>query len=158
MRSKPASPQETGIAHKVAQAIETRCEVPFLHIADATGRAITAKGQKRVALLGTRYTMEQDFYRGRLQAQFAIETLIPEADDRERINRIIFDELCLGAFNDDSRDYYLQVIDALAEQGAEGVIFGCTEIGLLVPVESSPLPVFDTAAIHAADAVTFMLS
>jgi hypothetical protein len=102
--------------------------------------------------------MEQDFYRGRLQAQFAIETLIPEADDRERINQIIFDELCLGTFSDDSRDYYLQVIDALAEQGAEGVIFGCTEIGLLVPVESSPLPVFDTAAIHAADAVTFMLS
>lgn len=148
----------TNTMHKVAQAIETRCEVPFLHIADATGRAITAKGQKRVALLGTRYTMEQDFYRGRLQAQFAIETLIPDADDRERINRIIFDELCLGAFNDDSRDYYLQVIEALAEQGAEGVIFGCTEIGLLVPVESSPLPVFDTAAIHAADAVTFMLS
>ena len=148
----------TNTMHKVADAIEARCEVPFLHIADATGRAITAKGQKRVALLGTRYTMEQDFYRGRLQAQFAIETLIPEADDRERINRIIFDELCLGAFNDDSRDYYLQVIDALAEQGAEGVIFGCTEIGLLVPVESSPLPVFDTAAIHAADAVTFMLS
>jgi aspartate racemase len=147
----------TNTMHKVAQAIETRCEVPFLHIADATGRAITAKGQKRVALLGTRYTMEQDFYRGRLQAQFAIETLIPEADDRERINRIIFDELCLGAFNDDSRDYYLQVIDALAEQGAEGVIFGCTEIGLLVPVESSPLPVFDTAAIHAADAVTYAL-
>jgi aspartate/glutamate racemase len=81
-----------------------------------------------------------------------------EADDRERINQIIFDELCLGTFSDGSRDYYLQVIDALAEQGAEGVIFGCTEIGLLVPVESSPLPVFDTAAIHAADAVTFMLS
>ncbi|EKP29318.1 racemase [Klebsiella michiganensis] len=144
--------------HKVAQAIETRCDVPFLHIADATGRAITAKGQRRVALLGTRYTMEQDFYRGRLQQQFAIDTLIPEAEDRERINQIIFDELCLGTFSADSRDYYLQVIELLAEQGAEGVIFGCTEIGLLVPEESSPLPVFDTAAIHAADAVEFMLS
>ncbi|AWF54871.1 TPA: aspartate/glutamate racemase [Klebsiella michiganensis] len=148
----------TNTMHKVAQAIETRCDVPFLHIADATGRAITAKGQNRVALLGTRYTMEQDFYRGRLQQQFAIDTLIPEAEDRERINQIIFDELCLGVFSEHSRDYYLQVIELLAEQGAEGVIFGCTEIGLLVPEESSPLPVFDTAAIHAADAVEFMLS
>ena len=148
----------TNTMHKVAQAIETRCDVPFLHIADATGRAITAKDQRRVALLGTRYTMEQDFYRGRLQQQFAIDTLIPEAEDRERINQIIFDELCLGTFSADSRDYYLQVIELLAEQGAEGVIFGCTEIGLLVPEESSPLPVFDTAAIHAADAVEFMLS
>lgn len=148
----------TNTMHKVAQAIETRCEVPFLHIADATGRAITAKGQRRVALLGTRYTMEQDFYRGRLQQQFAIDTLVPPADDRLRINQIIFDELCLGTFSTDSRDYYLQVIDDLAEQGAEGVIFGCTEIGLLVPAENSPLPVFDTTAIHAADAVEFMLS
>ncbi|MBA1041338.1 aspartate/glutamate racemase family protein, partial [Escherichia coli] len=109
-------------------------------------------------LLGTRYTMEQTFYRGRLQEQFAIETLIPEADDRAQINQIIFDELCLGTFSEASRDYYLQTIAALADQGAEGVIFGCTEIGLLVPAELSPLPVFDTAAIHAEDAVNFMLS
>lgn len=148
----------TNTMHKVAQAIETRCDIPFLHIADATGRAIAAKGQRRVALLGTRYTMEQDFYRGRLQQQFAIDTLIPEEEDRARINQIIFDELCRGVFSTHSCDYYLQVIEALAEQGAEGVIFGCTEIGLLVPEESSPLPVFDTAAIHAADAVEFMLS
>ncbi len=144
--------------HKVADAIAARCQVPFLHIADATGRAIAAKGQRRVALLGTRYTMEQTFYRGRLQEQFAIETLIPEADDRAQINQIIFDELCLGTFSEASRDYYLQTIAALAEQGAEGVIFGCTEIGLLVPAELSPLSVFDTAAIHAEDAVNFMLS
>ncbi len=148
----------TNTMHKVADAIAARCRVPFLHIADATGRAIAAKGQRRVALLGTRYTMEQTFYRGRLQEQFAIETLIPEADDRAQINQIIFDELCLGTFSEASRDYYLQTIAALAEQGAEGVIFGCTEIGLLVPAELSPLPVFDTAAIHAEDAVNFMLS
>ncbi|HBY0289318.1 TPA: amino acid racemase, partial [Klebsiella pneumoniae subsp. pneumoniae] len=148
----------TNTMHKVADAIAARCQVPFLHIADATGRAIAAKGQRRVALLGTRYTMEQTFYRGRLQEQFAIETLIPEADDRAQINQIIFDELCLGTFSEASRDYYLQTIAALAEQGAEGVIFGCTEIGLLVPAELSPLPVFDTAAIHAEDAVNFMLS
>lgn len=111
-----------------------------------------------VALLGTRYTMEQDFYRGRLQTAFGISTLIPEADDRQKINQIIFDELCLGELSNASRDYYLSVIDQLAKQGAQGVIFGCTEIGLLVPAELSPLPVFDTAAIHAQDAVAFMLS
>ena len=127
-------------------------------IADATGRAITASGLRRVALLGTRYTMEQDFYRGRLQDEFGISTLIPEQGVRLKINQIIFDELCLGEFSDASRDYYLSVISDLARQGAQGVIFGCTEIGLLVPAELSPLPVFDTAAIHAADAVEFMFS
>ena len=148
----------TNTMHKVAEAIESRCSLPFLHIADATGRVISAQGMSRVALLGTRYTMEQDFYRGRLEQQFAIECLIPDADARAMINRVIFDELCLGQFTEASRQYYVEVIEALAAQGAEGVIFGCTEIGLLVPVERSPIPVFDTAAIHAADAVTFMLS
>ena len=148
----------TNTMHKVASHIEDRCSLPFLHIADATGRAIRAAGMTRVALLGTRYTMEQDFYRGRLQTEFGISTLIPEADDRQKINQIIFDELCLGEFSEASRDYYLGVIDQLAKQGAQGVIFGCTEIGLLVPTELSPLPVFDTAAIHAQDAVEFMLS
>lgn len=148
----------TNTMHKVASHIEDRCALPFLHIADATGRAIAASGMRRVALLGTRYTMEQDFYRGRLHSEFGIESLIPDEDDRARINQIIFDELCLGTFSDSSRAYYVSVIDKLAQQGAEGVIFGCTEIGLLVPVERSPVPVFDTTAIHAADAVAFMLS
>lgn len=148
----------TNTMHKVADAIETACDVPFLHIADATGRAISEQNMSNVALLGTRYTMEQDFYRGRLQQEFGISTLIPEQDERQKINQIIFDELCLGEFSEASRDYYLGVIDELARQGAEGVIFGCTEIGLLVPAQLSPLPVFDTAAIHAADAVAFMLS
>ncbi|TKV19756.1 aspartate/glutamate racemase [Citrobacter sp. wls613] len=148
----------TNTMHKVAEAIETACDVPFLHIADATGRAISQLNMNNVALLGTRYTMEQDFYRGRLQDEFGISTLIPEQDVRLKINRIIFEELCLGEFSDASRDYYLSVIGDLASQGAQGVIFGCTEIGLLVPAELSPLPVFDTAAIHAADAVEFMLS
>ena len=148
----------TNTMHKVTEAIESACDVPFLHIADATGRAIQKQQMNNVALLGTRYTMEQDFYRGRLQTEFGISTLIPEADDRQKINQIIFDELCLGEFSEASRDYYLGVIDQLAEQGAHGVIFGCTEIGLLVPTELSPLPVFDTAAIHAQDAVAFMLS
>ena len=102
--------------------------------------------------------MEQDFYRGRLSSEFGIESLIPDDADRARINQIIFDELCLGTFSESSRAYYVSVIEQLARQGAEGVIFGCTEIGLLVPAERSPIPVFDTAAIHAADAVEFMLS
>ncbi|WP_410751675.1 aspartate/glutamate racemase [Citrobacter sp. U14242] len=148
----------TNTMHKVAEAIETACDVPFLHIADATGRAIQQQKMSNVALLGTRYTMEQDFYRGRLQTEFGISTLIPDANDRQKINQIIFEELCLGEFSETSREYYLKVIERLARQGAQGVIFGCTEIGLLVPTEMSPLPVFDTAAIHAQDAVTFMLS
>lgn len=148
----------TNTMHKVAGAIETACDVPFLHIADATGRAISQQNMSNVALLGTRYTMEQEFYRGRLQDAFGISTLIPGQDDRQKINQIIFEELCLGTFSEASRDYYLSVIAGLARQGAQGVIFGCTEIGLLVPAALSPLPVFDTAAIHAADAVEFMLS
>ncbi|HEY4434924.1 MAG TPA: aspartate/glutamate racemase [Lelliottia sp.] len=148
----------TNTMHKVASQIEERCSLPFLHIADATGRAIAASGMKRVALLGTRYTMEQDFYRGRLESQFGIESLVPDEADRARINQIIFEELCLGTFSDASRHYYLGVIDKLAKRGAQGVIFGCTEIGLLVPADESALPVFDTTAIHAVDAVEFMLS
>lgn len=147
----------TNTMHKVAEQIEAQCGLPFLHIADATGRAITAAGMSRVALLGTRYTMEQDFYRGRLSRQFAVESVIPDEADWARINQIIFDELCLGTFSETSRAFFVGVIAKLAQQGAEGVIFGCTEIGLLVPVAQSPLPVFDTTAIHAADAVAFML-
>lgn len=148
----------TNTMHKVAGAIESRCHLPFLHIADATGRAITSKGMTRVALLGTRYTMEQDFYLGRLNKQFSIATLVPPAEQRNVINQIIFDELCMGTFTEGSRQYYLEVIQELASQGAEGVIFGCTEIGLLVSEAQSALPVFDTTRIHANDAVDFMLS
>ena len=106
----------TNTMHKVADAIETACDVPFLHIADATGRAISQHNMSNVALLGTRYTMEQDFYRGRLQDEFGISTLIPEQGVRLKINQIIFDELCLGEFSDASRDYYLSVIERLAQQ------------------------------------------
>ena len=148
----------TNTMHKVAHHIESRCGLPFLHIADATGRAITAQNVQRVALLGTRYTMEQDFYRGRLSAEFGIESLIPEEPQRLRINQIIFEELCLGKITKESKRYYQQVIEKLQGEGAQGVIFGCTEIGLLLNQQDCPLPVFDTAAIHAADAVNFMLA
>lgn len=147
----------TNTMHKVAAAIETGCTLPFIHIADATGRAIAAQGLTRVALLGTRYTMEQDFYRARLRAQFGIETPVPQQAQREQINRIIFEELCLGTFSASSKRYYQQVIEALVEQGAQGVIFGCTEIGMLLGQQDCPVPVFDTAALHAAAAVDFML-
>ncbi|NIY48647.1 aspartate/glutamate racemase [Cedecea colo] len=147
----------TNTMHKVADHIESRCGLPFLHIADATGRAIAAQGVSKVALLGTRYTMEQDFYRGRLSAEFGIESLIPPEPQRLRINQIIFAELCLGKITAASKRYYQQAIADLQQQGAEGVIFGCTEIGLLLQQQDCPLPVFDTAAIHAEDAVNFML-
>ncbi|WP_313071289.1 aspartate/glutamate racemase [Atlantibacter hermannii] len=147
----------TNTMHKVAAHIEAACSLPFLHIADATGRAISQSGMNTVALLGTRYTMEQDFYRGRLTEKFGIATRIPDEAERERINHIIFHELCMGVFRDESRHYYQQVISRLAEQGAQGVIFGCTEIGLLLDQQNCPLPLFDTAALHAEDAINFML-
>ncbi len=147
----------TNTMHKVANHIESRCGLPILHIADATGKAIVAQGASRVALLGTRYTMEQDFYRGRLSTEFGIESLIPPEPQRLRINQIIFEELCLGKITSESKRYYQQVIEELQQQGAQGVIFGCTEIGLLLQQQDCPLPVFDTAAIHAEDAVNFML-
>ncbi|WP_318389751.1 aspartate/glutamate racemase [Enterobacter sp.] len=148
----------TNTMHKVAEQIEARCSVPFLHIADATGKAIEAAGLNKVALLGTRYTMEQDFYRGRLAEVNGIATTIPDEADRERVNQIIFEELCLGTFSDLSRQYFINLIERMAEQGAQGVIFGCTEIGLLVLEDRCQIPVFDTAALHAADVVEFMLS
>ncbi|EOC1279451.1 aspartate/glutamate racemase [Cronobacter turicensis] len=147
----------TNTMHKVAHQIEARCALPFLHIADATGRAIAQAGLRQVALLGTRYTMEQDFYRARLAQEFGVTSLIPNEAARARINQIIFDELCLGKITAESKRYYQQQIELLAEQGAQGVIFGCTEIGLLLGAQDCPVPVFDTAALHAADAVNFML-
>ncbi|ELY7390742.1 aspartate/glutamate racemase [Cronobacter universalis] len=147
----------TNTMHKVAHQIEARCALPFLHIADATGRAIAQAGLRQVALLGTRYTMEQDFYRVRLAEGFGVTSLIPDAPARLRINQIIFDELCLGKITAESKRYYQQQIALLAEQGAQGVIFGCTEIGLLLGAQDCPVPVFDTAALHAAGAVNFML-
>ena len=147
----------TNTMHKVADQIEERCSVPFLHIADATGRAIQKQNLQRVALLGTRYTMEQDFYRGRMRDAHGIETCVPDGEDRAKVNQIIFDELCRGTFSEPSREYFIDLIARMANQGAQGVIFGCTEIGLLVSQDQSPIPVFDTAALHAADVVGFML-
>lgn len=147
----------TNTMHKVAEAIEQIGGLPLLHIADATASRIHAKNLKRVGLLGTRFTMEQAFYRGRLQAQ-GIEVLTPNEADRAVIHRIIYEELCLGKIEPASREEYRRIIRQLEEQGAEGIIFGCTEITLLVGEEDARVPVFDTTAIHAQAAANFSLT
>lgn len=147
----------TNTMHKVAPQVQARLRVPLLHIADATAETLKAAGITTVALLGTKYTMCQDFYKDRL-TQAGIRVLIPDAPDVELVNRVIFDELCLGTLSPASKAQFLRVIGALAKKGAQGVILGCTEIGLLIRQEDTPLPVFDTTYIHAAKAVELALS
>lgn len=143
----------TNTMHRVAPQVEAAVAIPLLHIADATAERLKARGVGRVGLLGTRFTMEQDFYKGRLSGRFGIEALVPEAAERDAVHRVIFEELCLGRVLDGSRARLLAAIDGLARRGAEGVILGCTEISLLVRQEHTPAPLFDTAAIHADEAV-----
>lgn len=143
----------TNTMHKVAEAIEAAVDIPFLHIADATAAALKLAGHRRVGLLGTAFTMEQEFYRGRLQDQHGLEVLIPGDDDRRIVHDVIYDELCLGRVVEPSRREYGRIIDALQREGAEAVVLGCTEISLLVGEGDSPIPLFDTTAIHAAAAV-----
>lgn len=147
----------TNTMHKVADDIAAAINIPLLHIADATARLIEAAGARRVGLLGTKFTMQQDFYRGRLE-QHGLDIIVPSEADRETVHRIIYEELCLGQIRDESRDQYLRIIDDLGNRGAEGVIEGCTEIGLLVEQRHTPIPLFDTTAIHAHRAVAEALS
>ena len=147
----------TNTMHRVCAAIEAAISIPFLHIADPTGAALKAAGVTRAALLGTRYTMEQDFYVGRLRDVHGIEAIVPDEQDRENVHRIIYDELCHGAVRAESRSVYQHVIEALAARGAQAVILGCTEITLLIGPEDSALPVFDTTALHAQAAVDWAL-
>ncbi len=142
----------TNTMHKVAEAIEAAIDIPLIHIADATAERIKARGLSLVGLLGTRFTMEESFYRDRLTEQ-GLEVLIPNSADRARVDRIIYEELCQGSAREESRDIYRKIIRALADQGAQGVILGCTEIGLLIGPEDSPIPAFDTTRIHAERAV-----
>lgn len=146
----------TNTMHKVAPAIEEAVTVPLLHIADVTGEAIRAAGLTRVGLLATAFTMEQDFYRDRL-TRHGIETLVPGDTERAEVHRIIFDELCRGVVNDESRSTYRRLIDGLVSRGAQGIILGCTEITLLISQAHSPVPVFDTTALHVAAALDWML-
>ena len=147
----------TNTMHKVIDDVQAATNLPIIHIADSTAKAIQAQGLTKIALLGTQFTMTQDFYKQRL-IDAGLQVLIPENDSRAEVHRIIYDELCQGQFLDSSRQYYSQVIKDLANEGAEGVILGCTEIGLLIQQEDSPIAVFDTTAIHAAAAVDFLLS
>jgi len=147
----------TNTMHKVAAAIGAAVSIPLLHIADATAAEIRHAGVKQVGLLGTRFTMEEDFYRGRLEQQ-GIGVLVPEAAEREIVHRVIYDELCVGAVNAASRESYQRIIAGLVDRGVQGIVFGCTEIGLLVSAADAPVPVFDTTAIHAASAVEFALA
>ena len=146
----------TNTMHKVAPQIEAAISIPFLHIADATADAVKATGIETIALLGTRYTMEQDFYRGRL-IERGLEVLVPDQPDRTFVHDVIFNELVRGRAEPSSKERYLQIIDRLQERGAEGVIAGCTEIELLVTPDDVEQPYFPTARIHAIAAVDFAL-
>ena len=148
----------TNTMHKVAPAIEAAVSIPLLHIADATAENIEHTGVRTVGLLGTRFTMEQEFYRDRLRDLHGIEVLIPEHEDRQVIHRIIYDELVLGKLLPASREVYRKIIAKLVAQGAEGVVLGCTEISLLVTQDDSPVPLFDTTRIHAQSAVEWSLA
>jgi aspartate racemase len=147
----------TNTMHKVAAQIEAAVDVPLLHIADATAARVKSAGVTRVGLLGTRFTMEQDFYRDRLVREHGIRVLVPDADGRELVHRVIYRELCLGKVLDGSRSAFQQVVDGLVAGGAQGVILGCTEIGLLLRPADAPVPLFDTATIHAEAAADFAL-
>ena len=148
----------TNTMHKVAPEIEAAIDIPLLHIADATAAKLRADGVMRVGLLGTRFTMEQDFYKGRLQERFGLAVLVPDEAGRERVHRIIYDELCLGEIRESSRAEYLAIIAGLAAAGAEAVILGCTEIALLVGDARAAVPLYDTTAIHAEAAVALALA
>ena len=146
----------TNTMHKVAAQIQSAISIPFLHIADPTGQAALDGGTVTVGLLGTAFTMEQDFLKERLSAQ-GLTVLVPDAEERQAVHRIIYDELCVGVINPASRQVYQQVIESLTRRGAEAIILGCTEIGLLIKPEHSALPLLDTTHLHARAAVAFAL-
>ena len=147
----------TNTMHRVASQIESHIKIPLLHIADATGEEIKKAGFNTVGLLGTRFTMEQDFYRGRLTERYDLKVLVPDKRERELVHRVIYEELCLGKIREPSRDQYATVIQGLLDRGAQGVILGCTEISLLVKPEDVRTRLFDTTAIHAYRAVEWAI-
>lgn len=147
----------TNTMHKIAPQIEDAITVPFIHIADATAKEIVSQNIGKVALLGTAFTMEQDFYKARLQ-EHGIDVMIPTEADRKIVHRIIYEELCLGVTNPDSQQKYIAIVEALIAEGAEGIILGCTEICMLIGEVEFSVPLFDTTAIHAKEAVSFSLN
>jgi len=147
----------TNTMHKFMPEIQREIHVPILHIADATAEKVLEKGLKKVGLLGTKMTMEEDFYKGRLMEKFGINVLVPDKDERDFIETVIIDELCVGKMNASSKKRFKQIIGKLVENGVEGIILGCTEIPLLIKQEDVNVPIFDTAEIHAKAAVEFAL-
>lgn len=147
----------TNTMHKVAPEIQANISIPILHLADATALRLQAAGIKKVGLLGTRFTMEQDFYKNRLVEQFGIDVIVPNDKDRTVIHDVIYQELCLGQINSDSKTNYLAIVNRLHQQGAEAVIMGCTEITLLINQKDTSVPLYDTTAIHAEEAVKLAL-
>ncbi|GAP13079.1 aspartate racemase [Longilinea arvoryzae] len=143
--------------HKVMDAVQSAVSIPLLHIADATAARVKAAGLNTIALMGTKYTMEEGFYKDRLSQRFGLRVITPTAADREIIHRVIYQELGFGILRPESKAAYLRIIDDLVAQGAQGVILGCTEIGLLVKQEDHPAPLFDTTRIHAEAAVDWAL-
>lgn len=148
----------TNTMHKLADVVQSRIGIPLLHIADATAEAVRRAGLRRVGLLGTRFTMEEEFYRSRLANQFGLEVVVPDAEDRQTVHRIIYEELCAGAVRPESKALVGGIMNRLEAVGAKGVILGCTELGLLVDAGDSPLPLFDTTRLHAIAAVDWALS
>lgn len=147
----------TNTMHKLANYVTSATSVPLLHIADATAKQIKKTGISKIGLLGTKFTMEQDFYKQRLINNFALDVLIPNEGDRDLIHHVIYDELCLGIVSLESKQKYLQIIKELQKSGAEGIILGCTEIELLISQDDCEIPIFPTAKIHALAAVDFAL-
>ncbi|WP_432356034.1 aspartate/glutamate racemase family protein [Sporosarcina sp. A2] len=146
----------TNTMHKVVDIIQSKINIPILHIADATAEQINKQEITNIGLLGTRYTMEQEFYKSRIESK-GINVIVPNTEERESVNKIIFDELCLGKIHQESRDYYKSAIQNLIISGAQGIILGCTEIGLLIKPGDSEVPLFDTTYIHALEAVNLSL-
>lgn len=143
----------TNTMHKVAPQVQEAISIPILHLADTTAERIKAAGMKTIGLLGTRFTMEEDFYKGRLVEKHELDVLVPPKSDREIVHRVIYDELCAGQVKDESRDEFLRIIEDLRDRGAEGIIEGCTEIVMLVQQQHTDVPIFDTTSIHAEEAV-----
>lgn len=146
----------TNTMHKVVEKIKENIHIPVLHIADATAKEIKRKDIQKVGLLGTKYTMEQDFYKSRIEEN-DIKVIVPSEKNREKINEVIYTELCLGKITSQSREYYKRVIEELVQEGAQGIILGCTEIGLLIKQEDVAVPIFDTTYIHAIEAINVAL-
>jgi aspartate racemase len=148
----------TNTMHKVAAEIELAISIPFVHIADTTAAAVRGDGLERVGLLATAYTMEQDFYVGRLRDRHGLTVITPGAEDRALVHRVIYEELCVGVVSDASREEYRRVMRALADEGAQAILLGCTEIDLLVGPQDAPVPVFDTTRLHAERAVELAIA